>query len=65
MGGAEGTDWRSVDSSSSSLLILFLKMNGMDFILSLSLCKSYTVEILDSELDCLGSRLGSCGDVMN
>lgn len=64
MGGAEATDWRSVDSS-SSLLILFLKMNGVDFILSLSLCKSYTVEILDSELDCLGSRLGSCGDVMN
>lgn len=64
MGGAEATDWRSVDSS-SSLLILFLKMNGVDFILSLSLCKSYTVEILDSELDCLGSRLGSWGDVMN
>lgn len=64
MGGAEATDWRSVDSS-SSLLILFLKMNGVDFILSLSLCKSYTVEILDSELDCLGSRLGSCGDVIN
>lgn len=64
----EGSEWAGLKqltgrsaNCSSSLQILFPRMNGLDVILSLSLCKSYKMATLDPELDCLPLKVWPCG----